>query len=108
MTCLNQKFGHNFVAGYCTRCQVSQQDLSYPLKEKKIKLPEPEYQGKKIDYEYQLVGLDMMKWFKGEREKWIWSLFYQYPLEQIKDGFTACKKQGNRKLKYLVGILKKL
>lgn len=105
--CKGKKFNHNFIGGVCTKCLVSQSELSYPFKEKKIKLPEPEFQGKKIDYSFQVLGLDMMAWFGKEKKSWLWSLFYKFDEGAIRDAFEVCKKAKIKKINYLLGILKK-
>jgi hypothetical protein len=64
--CKDKKVGHNFVAGVCTKCSVNQYDLSYPLKEKKIKYePEP---SKNIHSSLHLLVKDIRKEF-GETAK---------------------------------------
>jgi len=61
---------------------------------------------RKIDFSYQALGLEMRNYFSGEREKWIWSLFYKkWSEEQIRDAFEICKKKNRKDLKYLIGIL---
>lgn len=79
--------------------------LKNPFKKVKFELPAP--QKHKIDFEFQELGLKMTDWFEGERKSWIWSLFYKYPVGVIREAFEVCKKSRNKKVKYLIGIIKK-
>jgi hypothetical protein len=63
---------------------------------------------KKIDYSFQELGIAMESWFGSEQKKWLWSLFFKYQEDMIRDAFKVCKSRNIRKLNYLVGILKKL
>ncbi len=60
--------------------------------------------GKKVDYEYQEIGLEMQKWFN----KNIWFIFYrpEADLDKIKNAFKICREKGKKEINYLLGILK--
>jgi hypothetical protein len=61
--------------------------------------------GKKIDFEFQELGLELEQWF-GKKLYW---LFYkpEADLEKVKQAFKVCRDKGIRKLEYLIGIIKK-
>ena len=60
--------------------------------------------GKKVDYEYQEIGLAMENWF-GKK---CWFIFYrpEAELQKVKEAFAKCRAKGIRKIEYLIGCLK--
>lgn len=61
---------------------------------------------KKIDFEFQALGLEMKEYFKEN----FWHLFHHkdYSVHKIREAFGICKKRKIYKLNYLVGILRRL
>ena len=60
--------------------------------------------GKKVNFEFQEIGLEMQKYFNQN----IWFLFYRYPLDDIKKAFEICKTKKINKVGYIIGVLKKI
>lgn len=61
---------------------------------------------KKIDYSFQELGLEMQDYFGKNKKGLIWSLFYKFREDRIRDAFIFCQKKGIKDISYLVGILK--
>jgi len=61
------------------------------------------HEGKKVEYEYQEVGIEMQKFFKQN----IWFLFTKYDLNDIKYAFDQCKKYEKPHIGYLLAVIKK-
>lgn len=116
MNCKGQKFGHDFIIktleGYkCSKCGILQSELSKPIKPK-MDLPTGQagmkLDERKINYSFQLLGLDMADWFGKEKQKLIFSLFYRHKEEKLRDAFEICKKRGVKTINYFLGIIKKI
>ncbi len=109
MTCKG-KHGHNFTIrtmdGYkCSECGILQSEL-LEIKKPEIKLSKPDK--RKIDYSFQLLGLDMAEYYGKEKQKLIFSLFYKHSEIKLRDAFEVCKKRGVKSINYMLGIIKKL
>ena len=63
------------------------------------------YEKRKIDYEFQEVGLEMKEWFGGN----VFWIFYrpEAELNKVKEAFKICKEKGIKKVDYLLGVLSK-
>lgn len=72
------------------------------LKERKEAF-DKKYEGKKVEFEYQELGIEMQKYFK----KNIWYLFWKYNEEDIKYAYEQCKKYDKPHVPYLVAIIRK-
>lgn len=58
---------------------------------------------KKIDYEYQALGLEMK-----EKMGNCFFLFYKYPLPNIREAWKVCSQRGIFTIPYMIGIMKRL
>lgn len=74
---------------------------------KNYKLPESPPKMKKIDYEFQAVGVELELYYKEKKNK-IWPLFYKYKLGNIKEALYIARKKENTNFKYFMGILLRL
>ena len=76
------------------------------LKDGKIEniSPKISFEKSKINFEFQQLGLEMQPLYG----KLIWTLFYTYNLEKIKDADKICRQKGITSLPYLVGVIKRL
>jgi len=77
-------------------------------KEKYIEsLKERGSKNKKIDFEFQDLGVQMVDCFGKKNARKIWPLFYkpEYTLGMIRDSFIAYKKQPVISFNYFMGIL---
>ncbi len=63
---------------------------------------------KRVDYEFQALGIEMTEHFGKEYSKRIWPLFYRHPLGKIKDAWIAYGKGNVKTFNYFCGILKKI
>jgi hypothetical protein len=65
---------------------------------------------KKIDYDYQELGVRMQEYFGNKEASRIWSMFWkvQFPVLKVEDAFKICQQKGIKNINYLFGILKKL
>ena len=63
-------------------------------------------QGKKIEHEYQAVGIEMEEYFGKKNKGAIWPLFHRYPLPAIKRAFHKTQKDGHRIIRYLIADIK--
>ena len=59
---------------------------------------------KKEEFEFQETGVEMQKHFKEN----IWPLFYRHPLKKIQDAFQITHERKIYKIRYLIGIMKRL
>lgn len=62
---------------------------------------------KKIDFEYQMLGIEMTSHFGKEKRKQIWPLFYKYSLPLIRESWFEYQKTGKTSFQYFMGILHK-
>lgn len=62
---------------------------------------------RKIDYSFQELGIEMQDYFTSAKKSLIWSLFYKFREDKIRDAFKVCKEKGIQNIAYLMGILKK-
>lgn len=76
--------------------------------EKVVIQPSAKKSAKKIDHEFQAVGVEMQNHFGKECSKRIWPLFYKYPLGRIKDAWLAYQKGNVKSFDYFCGILHKI
>lgn len=63
---------------------------------------------RKIDFEFQALGIEMMDHFGKEYRKRIWPLFYKFPLGKIIDSYEVYKKSKVKTFDYFYGILLKM
>lgn len=63
---------------------------------------------KKIDYEFQQLGLEMQEWFPKKDWKTIWIIFHRKGFTEslIRDAFLECKKRKVKGIGYLIAIVK--
>jgi hypothetical protein len=61
----------------------------------------------KIDYEFQEVGVEMVKWFQPKRPGAVWAVFHKHDLKLIQECFAICKKNDKRSLPYFFGCVKR-
>ena len=99
--CKNKRHGHNFIGGVCTRCLVSQDELSYPLKEKNIKLPKPT--SYRISTPLQLLVNDIRKDFRETAKKgkgsfgYYMRIFKKLGEEKVREIYSQSKEGDNQK-----------
>lgn len=88
--------------------QILQHEICMKIITRENRIEELEYipfkTEKKIDYEFQQMGIELEPFYG----KVIWSLFYKYPLEKIRDAHKVCVERGVMKLAYLIGVIKNL
>jgi hypothetical protein len=62
--------------------------------------------GKKVDFEFQELCLELNAWFN----KKCWFIFYrpEASLERIRAAFKICQERKNKSVKYFLGVLKKI
>lgn len=62
---------------------------------------------KKIDYEFQQLGLEMQEWFPKKDWKRMWTIFYRKGFTEslIRDAFLECKKRKVKGIGYLIAIV---
>ena len=63
--------------------------------------------GKRIDYEYQAVGVEMQDYYPEKQRGWMWSLFWKYPVDAVRRAHTQAVKRGVHNVAYVNAILKK-
>jgi len=107
--CKNQRFGHNFreVGEECSNCGILQSQLSRPVvskKERKYAKENEEFQQHKADYSFQELGIIMAQQFKEN----IWWIFHKYSEDKIRRAFKVCQEKGVYKLRFLLGVLRRL
>lgn len=63
-------------------------------------------EGKKVDHEFQEIGIEMSKHFKGN----IWWIFSRPNItnQKMREAFRICKERNIFQVPYLLGILKNL
>ena len=61
----------------------------------------------KIEYEHQVICLDLEECFGKEHSKLIWSLPWRKNVTEniLRDSFKICKQQG-KDIKYFLGIIR--
>lgn len=71
--------------------------------------PEQKPINKKIDFEFQLLGIELQEIFPLEKKGTIWSLFYnpKFNERKIRDSMKAYLNQDIRSFRYFMGILHK-
>lgn len=62
---------------------------------------------KKVDYEYQALGLEMQEWFPKKDWKVVWAIFHRKGFTErlIRDAFLECKKRNVKGIGYLITII---
>ena len=62
---------------------------------------------KKIDHEFQSLGLELQEWFPKKDWKVIWTIFYRKGFTEslIRDAFLECKKRKVKGIGYLIAIV---
>lgn len=62
---------------------------------------------KKIDYEFQQLGLELQEWFPKKDWPRIWTMFYKKGFNErlIRDAFLECKKRKVKGIGYLIAIV---
>lgn len=74
------------------KCDLKQKQIAFNNK----------YGGKKVEYSYQELGIDMQQYFG----KNVWYLFHKYKEQDIREAFAICQKKNIRKIPYLIGCIK--
>ena len=64
---------------------------------------------RKIDFEFQALGLELQEMFPDTKKGAIWGLFYnpKFTEAKIRDSMKAYRQQGVRSFRYFMGILHK-
>lgn len=64
---------------------------------------------KKVDFEFQALGLELQEMFPDTKKGAIWGLFYnpKFTEAKIRDSIKAYRQQGVKSFKYFMGILHK-
>lgn len=62
----------------------------------------------KIKYRYQELGLEMQKWFPQQEHGFMWSLFYRYHEDDIREAYRKIQFTNKHSVPYLIGIIKNL
>ena len=70
-------------------------------KEEKLK---KEFEKHRVDYSFQALGIEMSIEFKEN----IWWVFHKYSEDKIRRAFKVCQEKGVYKLKFLLGVLRRL
>ena len=78
-----------------------------PLKLFDISKYKPKEAKKKIEFEFQSLGLEMKEYFGKQK---FWYLFHdaRFNVKMIREAFEICKKRGVCKVNYLLGVLNNL
>ncbi len=79
-------------------------NISSLIKERKLEVPK-----KKVDFEFQALGLELQEMFPATKKGAIWGLFYnpKFTEAKIRDSMKAYRQQGVRDFRYFLGILHK-
>ena len=110
MNCKGQIRGHNYIQGSCLDCS-GRQAVATPKKSRKDKEYEKEnkeLKKHKIDYSFQELGITISQYFPKNQHKWMWSMFYKYSENQIRQAFKVCQEKKIYNIAYLKGVLKNL
>lgn len=59
-----------------------------------------------VEYEYQEVGKQMQDYYPVKQRGWLWSLFWKYPLADIKLAHEKTVAQDKKDVRYLNAILR--
>lgn len=80
------------------------QNRYFDILEKRAQDFKEKHKGKKVDFEFQEIGLELNKWF-GQNCFWILSK-PESELQKVKYALKVCQEKKIKKIGYLLGILK--
>lgn len=66
---------------------------------------------RRIDHEYQAIGIEIMDWMKNltkSEKSALWASFYKYPYDKHREALKICKARGIASIRYFFGVLTKL
>ena len=66
---------------------------------------------RRIDHEYQAIGIEIMDWMKNltkSEKSALWASFHRYPYDKHRQALKICQEKGIASIKYFFGVLVKL